>query len=252
MMKNNSILGILAIAALLILWQMAATLGWVNPFFTSYPSKIFLALADLFASGFVYKHLMRSALELFLGLTIGVFLGVVFGILIGWYKTLHGLLNSFMTVFYITPVIALVPLLIVWFGVGVLAKVIVVSMAVFFPMVINVRAGTKSVNPDYIRTARSFGASDFQIFHSVALPSSLPYILSGLRLSIGRGLMGVIIAELYGSSAGLGYLMTLFSSTFQIDKLMAVILIFIVSGVGLTALVQAAERRLESRIQGQG
>ncbi len=244
--RNNSLLGIGAIVLLLIAWQIAATAGWINPFFTSYPSKIFSAFVELFVSGFIFKHLGRSALELFVGLTIGVCLGVVFGVLTGWYKAAQGLLGSFVTTFYVTPVIVLVPLLIVWFGVGVTVKVIVVSLAVFFPMVINVRAGIKNIDPDFIRTARAFGANDLQIFSTVALPSSLPYILSGLRLSIGRGLMGVIVAELYGSGAGLGYLMTLFSSTFQIDKLMAVIVIFIVAGVGMTGLVQMAEDKVRN------
>lgn len=238
-------MGVLGILVLLFAWQVSGVLGMINPFFTSYPTRIASALFDLFLSGFIYKHLARSALEFFIGIGIGVFCGVVLGVAIGWYKTVHGLVNSFVTVFYLTPVIALVPLLIVWFGVGVLTKIIVVSLAVFFPMVINVRTGVRNVNPDFVRTAKSFGAGNFQILYTVALPSSFPYILSGLRLSIGRGLMGVIVSELYGAQAGLGYLLTLFSSTFQIDKLMAVILIFIVTGVFLTQLVHLAEEKFK-------
>ncbi|MDP2632253.1 MAG: ABC transporter permease [Candidatus Curtissbacteria bacterium] len=248
MRRFSSFSGLFAIFFLLVIWQIFATSGIINPFFTSYPTKILSSLINLFSSGFIYKHLTTSAYEFFLGLLIGVSLGIILGIAIGWYKTINNLANTFVTIFYVTPVIALIPLLIVWFGVGVTTKIVVVALATFFPMVINVRTGIRNVNPEHVRVAKSFGAGDFQIFCTVALPHSLPYILSGLRLSLGRALAGVIVAELYGARSGLGYLMTLFSSTFAIDKLMAVILIFIATGITLTQIIHFAEQRLKYRL----
>lgn len=248
MPKLSSLSGLFAIFFLLVIWQILATSGIINPFFTSYPTKILNSLIQLFSSGFIYKHLARSALEFSLGLAIGTSLGVIFGIALGWYKTVNSFLNTFVTIFYVTPAIALIPLLIVWFGVGIMTKVLVVTLATFFPMIISVRTGIKNINPDFLKVAKSFGANDLQFFYTVAIPSSIPFILSGLRLSVGRALAGVIVAELYGAGAGLGYLMTLFSSTFQMDKLMAVLLIIVLVGVSLTQLIHFFEEKYRSRL----
>lgn len=240
------ILGGLGIIGFLALWQWAGQTRAVNPFFISYPSQIFAAGWELFSSGFIYKHLWISGQEFLAGYIAAVVFGILIGILVGWYRIAYGILNPFITTFYVTPKVALLPLIILWLGIGLLAKSVLVFLGALFPILINTMIGMKSVDADLVRVARSFGANDFQIFRTVAIPYSMPFILAGLRLAIGRGLLGILVAEFYGGQGGIGYLLTLYGSTFQTDKLMVMILIIVIAGVLLNEIIAYFEKKFEA------
>lgn len=240
------VLGGLGVIGFLALWEWAGSTRAVNPFFISYPSQIFAAGRELFATGFVYKHLWISGQEFFLGYMAAVIVGILIGILVGWYRIAYSLLNPFVTALYVTPRVSLLPLIILWLGIGLLAKSVLVFLGALFPILINTMIGMKSVDADLVRVARSFGANDFQIFRTVAIPYSMPFILAGLRLAIGRGLLGILVAEFYGGQGGIGYLLTLYGSTFQTDKLMVMIIIIVIAGVVLNEIIAYFEKRFEA------
>ncbi len=243
---TDLILGSLGVSAFLLLWQWAGSTRAVNPLFISYPTEIFSSAYDLFSSGFIYKHLWISGQEFFIGYTAAVVVGIAIGVLVGWYKLAYSLLNPFISVFYTTPKIVLLPLIILWLGIGLESKVLLVFMSALFSVLINTMIGMKSVDNDLIKVARSFGANDLQLFRTVVLPYSMPFILAGLRLAVGRALMGIIIAEFYGAQGGIGYLLTLYGATFQTDRLMVMILIIVIVGVSLTELIHLFEKKFES------
>jgi len=145
---------------------------------------------------------------------------------------------------YATPTIALAPLFILWFGIGVWSKVVVVILLVFFPVAINTEAGLRTTSERLIEMLRSFGASERQIFVKVSLPSAVPFILAGLKLGIGRGLIGVVVAELFGSRAGLGRLIAASADSFNMPELFAGVVVLAVAGILMTAGFSWLERRL--------
>lgn len=240
------ILGSIGIVTFFLLWQWAGSTRVVNPLFISYPTEVLLAAYELFASGFIYKHLWISGQEFFIGYIASVIVGIFVGVLVGWYRLAYSILNPFITVMYITPRLALLPLIILWLGIGLVSKTVLVFLGAVFPILINTMIGMKSVDVNLIRVARSFGASDIQLFKTVALPYAMPFILAGLRLAIGRALIGIIVAEFYGAQGGVGYLLTLYGATFQTDRLMVMILIIVVVGVGLTEIIHFFEKKVEA------
>ncbi len=241
---NSSFLGLIGIVFFLIIWQFVGSNGIINPLFISYPSQIATSLLYFFSSGFIYSHIFISMQEFLIGYIVAILLGVLVGILIGWYKLIYGFTNIFIIVLYVTPVVAFIPLLMLWLGITLWSKIVIVALFAFFPIVINTSTGIKATNPEFVKVARSFGANDFKLFTTVAIPSSFPYILSGMRLAAGRALIGVVVSELYGSQGGLGYLLTLFGSTFQTDRLMASIFIITLIGVTVIGIIQLIEKRL--------
>lgn len=238
------ILGFLVILLLLLLWQWVGSSNLVNPLFISFPSEIFNSGYELFRSGFIYRHLLVSGQEFFLGYGLAVVLGVMIGSLAGRFSFIDNLLNPLLIILYTVPIIALMPLLLLWLGLSFASKVAIIMLAAIFPIIFNVTTGVRSVDVDLIKLARSFGASEFQIFRTITFPYALPFVLTGLRLAIGRGLIGLIIAELYGSQFGIGYLLFLFGATFQTDKFMVMIVIIVLIGGLLNELLHLLEKRI--------
>lgn len=242
---TDLLLGSLGITSFLILWQWAGSTRAVNPLFISYPTEVYQAAYELFSTGFIFKHLWLSGIEFFIGYLASILIGIVIGILVGWYRLAYSILNPFITIMYITPRIALLPLIILWVGIGLESKILMVFLGAVFPILINTMIGMKSVDVSLIKVARSFGASDLKVFQTVALPFSMPFILAGLRLGIGRALLGIIVAEFYGAQGGIGYLLTLYGATFQTDRLMVMILIIVIVGVALTEFIHFFEKKFE-------
>lgn len=240
---KGKILGLIVIAILFAAWEIAGRTGIINPIFTSYPSQAIAALFQLFKDGSIYPHLLISFNEFVVGFVVAVLLGVVLGLLLGWYGILERLFSSTITIFYITPIIVFLPLFVVWFGVTFLSKVIVVLALTFFPVLLNTQSGVKSVDKNLVMVAKSFGAGDLQVLRTIVFPSTAPFILSGIRLGIGRALMGVIVAEFYGANEGLGYLLSLYGGTFQIDKYIAVVLLIVMVGLIFTQTVHYFEKK---------
>ncbi len=244
--QNHSdlILGTLGVIGFLSVWQWAGSTRAVNPLFISYPTQIYSAAYELFSTGFIFGHLWISGQEFVMGYVAAVFVGIFIGMLIGWYRVAYSFLNPFITALYTTPLLALMPLFILWLGIGLESKVLVVFLGSLFPILINTMMGMKSVDVSYVKVARSFGANDLKVFQTVAIPFSMPFILAGLRLAVGRALLGVVLGEFYGARGGIGYLLTLYGATFQTDRLMVTVLIIVILGVSLTELIHFFEKKV--------
>jgi len=163
----------------------------------------------------------------------------------GWYRRFNAVLDPFVSALYATPRIALLPLLMIWFGIGFASKMAIVFLGAVFPIVVNTITGVRTLDADFVKVARSFGGNDRQLFVTVALPSSVPLLLSGLRLGLGHALIGIVVGEMYGATSGIGYLITVSGARFQTDKVMVGIIIIALAGILLTGLLRAIERRFE-------
>jgi ABC-type nitrate/sulfonate/bicarbonate transport system permease component len=239
-------IGTASVALFLVIWQLVAAARVVPPLFLPGPSDILGAYVALVRGGTLANDLWISGQELFIGFGLAIAVGLPLGILMGWYTRLNYALDPFVSFLYSTPRIALVPLLIIWFGIGVASKVAIVFLGAFFPIVINTVAGMHNLDPGLIKAARSFGASDLQLFRTVALPGSVPFILTGLRLGVGHALIGVVVGELVAAQAGIGYMMATAGATFQTAKMFAGLLIVAGAGLVLTAIIARVERRFQA------
>ena len=166
--------------AFLLFWEASVAFGWANPLFTSSPSRIWAAGYEMFRDGSIYPDLAVSAEEFVLGYGLAVIVGVPLGILMGWYSRLNAVLDPFVNALYATPRIALMPLIIIWFGIDLSAKIAIIFLSTVFPILVNTMTGVRTMERDFVKVARSFGASDGQLFKTVALPSSVPNLLTGL------------------------------------------------------------------------
>ncbi len=236
--------GLLSVVGGLLLWELISRFFVVNALFLAAPSQIFAAIVALAKSGELWRHLSVSAVEFALGYVIASILGVIVGFAMAESATMKRVLQPWISGLYATPTIALAPLFILWLGIGIWSKVLVVIFLVLFPVTINTEAGLRTTSERLVEMLRSFGASPRQIFFKVSLPSAVPFILAGLKLGIGRGLIGVVVAELFGSRAGLGRLIAELADTFNMPDLFAGVVVLAAAGIALTAGFGWVENRL--------
>jgi len=244
--QEKKILGISAVVVFLTIWELTGgVFQLINPMFMSAPSLIWKAAVGLFASGEIYNDLYISGIEFAWGYFLSVIFAVPFGIACGWYRRVSYIFDPFINALNATPRVALLPLVIIWLGIGVLSKVGIIFLGAVFPILINTRDGVKTTPHNLLNAAKSFGASEWQIFKSVVLPSTLPFILTGLRLGVGRALIGVMVGELYAATAGIGFMITVAGATFQTDKVFVGILIFATTGMIAMELLTRLESRFD-------
>jgi ABC-type nitrate/sulfonate/bicarbonate transport system permease component len=243
------ILGTGFIVLLLVFWE-SIPLWFSLPrgmalFFTT-PSKVAASFYELLISGEIEKHFYVSAVAFLAGLGLSIIVGLPLGLIIGRSPTIEALLDPYVTAFNATPRIVLLPLLILWFGIGISSKIVIVFAGAVFPLLINTYAGVKNVNRVLVNVVRSFGASEWQLMKIVVLPNSLPYIIAGLRLAIGRAILGVVVGEFFGSSQGLGYMIASAATNYKVDVVFVGVFIFMALSVILTLAVKRIESRLAS------
>lgn len=251
-----TILGVGSIVALLLVWELIPRLvplsAGTKLFFTT-PSQIAGTLWAMFATGTIWAPLGVSAYGFALGLGLAIVVGLPLGVLIGRSRTLDAMLDPFITAFNATPRLVFLPLLMLWFGLGLWSKVAVVFIGALFPILINTYEGVRNADPLLINVVRAFGAKEKDIARLVVVPNSLPYIIVGLRLAIGRAVLGVVVAEFFGSESGLGVMMVQAASRYQVDVVFSGLIVFAVLSLLMTALVQMLEKRLSRwRPQPQG
>ena len=244
--NEKKILGSASVAVFLIIWEMVGNIYQIiNPMFMSAPSLIWKAAVQLFASGEIYNDLYVSGIELFWGYLLSAAVAIPFGIAIGWYKKLAYVFDPFVNAMNATPRVALLPLVIIWLGIGVLSKIGIIFLGAVFPILINTRDGVKTTPVNLLTAARSFGASEWMLFKTVVLPSTIPFILTGLRLGLGRAIVGVMVGELYAATAGIGFMITVAGATFQTDKVFVGVLVFALTGMIGTEAITRIERRFD-------
>lgn len=242
---ENSLLATIAALTFRSMWEVLPNLGLINPFFTSSPSRILTAAQWLFAHGF-WNDIRVSLEEFITGIGLAILLSLPIGLMLGWYRRLNAMFEPFITMLNATPRVALLPLIILWLGIGIESKIAAVFLGAFFPLVVNVMAGVKTVDETLLKCARSFGANDRQVFSTLVMPTCVPFIVAGMRLALGRGLVGVVVGEMLASTAGIGHMMTLASSSFQTDKMIVGLLLLAGFGYILTELLKRLEKRFKS------
>src|ERR1051326_8479619 len=228
---ERKILGTISVTIFLLLWEfMGGPVSAynpipflrVNPMFMSSPSYIWKAAVDLFSSGEIWNDLRVSSIEFAGGYLLSVAVAIPLGILIGWNKKASAIFDPFVNAMNATPRVALLPLVIIWLGIGIMSKVGIIFLGAVVPIIVNARDGVKTTPSSLLNAARSFGATEWMVFKSVVLPATLPFILSGLRIALGRALVG---------------------ATFQTDKVFVGVLIFAISGMlGMEALSRIEQR----------
>jgi sulfonate transport system permease protein len=231
------------LALILIVWELVGPL--VNPIFFSYPSKIALAFYELtFVTGELQHYMWESLLILFYGLAAAIVVGVPLAVLMARFRPVDWALDLPVNAMYATPMVALVPLLVLWFGIYMEAKVIVVFLFCVFPVLINTYQGVRECDKNMLEVARSFRSTEWRMWRDVLFPFALPFIAAGIRLAIGRGLVGMVIAEFYTTISGLGYMISRYAHIFETDKTFVPIILLMFLGVSLTSLLKWLERRI--------
>ncbi len=236
--------GGLGVVLVILLWEIVARYGIHDERILAPFSRTLGALLGLVRTGEIWRHAATSGAEFLLGFALAAVAGVVVGFLMGTARVVRAYLTPWVSGLYSAPLVALAPLYIMFFGIGAAAKVALVFTVVFFPVAITTFAGVSSIDAGFIEVAHSFGASRRHIFVKVLFPHSLPYIVAGLRLGVGRGLTGVVVAEFFFASAGLGFLVALAGQTFNSALLFAGVLIFAGAGVALTEMLKHVELKL--------
>lgn len=224
--------------------------GWeyfgrqTNPVLFTYPTAIAQAAAKMIASGELWKYLSQSLVVLFAGLGLASVFGIALGLLMARVRVVDIALDTYITALYSIPSVALVPVLVLWFGFEMTAKIAVVFLFTFFPIVINTYQGVKNVDERLIEVGRAFRCSERDLWTHIVLPAALPFIVAGLRLAIGRGLIGMVLADLYTAITGIGYLIARYASTYRTDAMFVPVVTLGVLGITLTGLLRFVERRL--------
>ena len=255
------IIGLAAVIVFFAAWQ---GVGWIRatspdgvtvgpitfvpppPLFLPTPVEIVQAYRVYIGDGKIWKDVAVSGQELLIGYVSAAILGIVLGLLVGWYARLRYALDPFITFLYATPRIVLLPLFIIWFGIGVESKIAVVFLGAIFAVLINTAAGVRNLDANLIKVARSFGASDLALFRTIALPGSVPFILTGLRLGIGHALTGVVVGELVAAQFGVGQMMAVAGATFQSAKVFMGLFLIAGAGMLMTYSLVLLERRFEA------
>ena len=228
-----------SLAVVLSMWEIFG--AQVDPVLFTTPSKIAAAAVSMIGSGELWNYLAPSLVVLLLGLTSAAIIGIAVGLLLARFWVLDVALGVYITFLYSTPSVALVPLIVLWAGFETTAKVIILFLFAFFPMAINTYQGVKNVDPRLIEVGRAFRCSEAQLWTNIVLPGALPFIVTGLRLAVGRGLIGMVLADLYTAISGIGYLIVRTASTYQVDKMFVPIMTLGILGVTLTALLRVLE-----------
>jgi ABC-type nitrate/sulfonate/bicarbonate transport system permease component len=236
------LLGLLAVAIFVAGWQAAFLVFPFNPLFISKPDLIGQAFAYILVNGDLLRDLAISAVPFFYGFTAAVVVGVPLGVVMGWRTGVRYTLDPLMTIFYASPLVALAPLVIVFFGVGVPGKAIIIFLLAVFPFIFNAQAGVRAVDPLLINVVRSMGGSEWDLYRKVIAPGVLPYIVAGARIAVGRGLIGILVGEFFAASEGIGYAVARFGDLFALDKMFACILAIMMIAVVLTEGIRWAER----------
>lgn len=245
-------LGVCSFAAILIAWEAAVRIGWLNPFFTSQPSAIVAALQRDARSGDLARTAAVSLREFGGGFGAAIAVGLTLGVLAGWFRTFEYALNPFIWFVYSAPLIAFYPLFVLWLGLGTHTVMAISFLLSVTPITVNTINGITHLSPTLLLAARSFGARPHDVLWKVALPASVPMIVAGLRLGVGRALTGVVIAELFVPSGGLGSSIAYNAGLLRTTNMIASLMVIVVIGVICTQGLAAIEARFSAWRTGPG
>jgi len=242
--RKEIVRGCVSLLAGLAIWEALAQLLLENELLIPPPSSVARTFWRLTVTGQLNKHFAATLLEFAYGFSTACIIGVVIGYFMGLYKRFDEIMDPWIATLYSIPIIAVVPLIIIWFGIGMTSKVIVVFKITVVAIILNTAAGIKNLDPVWLELAKSLRLSGWETTFKIRVPGALPYIITGMRLGVGRALLGVIVAELMASNAGLGYLLRDSSETWDSPKLF--VTVFLLAAMGLVSfnLIKRFERRV--------
>ena len=240
--REHPVVRVLALAGLLAAWEVVARTGWVPALFLPSPSGVIQTGVEMLRSGELLTHVATSLQRIVLGFGLGALGGVSVGLAVGFFSLAEAVGNPLIAATFPIPKIALLPLLILWLGIGEASKVAVIMLGVFFPMAINTYTGVRNADPLLIRAAVSFGAGRWSLIRKVMLPSALPMIFAGLKLGAGTSLLLLVAAEMIAANAGIGFLVLHAQNIMETTKLMVGIVLLSVLGVASHWLLVRLER----------
>lgn len=235
---------VISISVLLVVWEGICRSGMVSTLFLPAPTQIITSLFTMIADGEVGKSLAASLFRILVGFALGSALGLVVGLVTGTSALIDRIANPIVNALYPIPKIALLPLFILWLGIGELSKVTIIAMGVFFPVAMNTYTGVKNVDPLLIKVAVSFKASWWQTMRCVVLPHALPMIFAGLRIAAGTSLLLLVAAEMIAAQVGIGALILHYGDLMITDKLMAGVIVLSLLGLVFNLLLQALEKKV--------
>ncbi|MGB0631126.1 MAG: ABC transporter permease [Alphaproteobacteria bacterium] len=240
--QSMKFVGPLVFVALIAIWEWGSRSGWISPLVLPAPSEAFAAMQELAVSGNLWKHVSASLQRLVVGWTAGTALGLVVGVAIGLFSVARAGLSPLVSAIFPIPKIALLPLFVIWFGIGEGSKVATILFGTFFPTVIAVYGGVDNVDRNLIRMGQSFGLSWSSIVRKIILPGALPAILSGARISASIAIILLVAAEMIGAEYGIGAYVLLAGSLMATDQLIAGVAMLSVLGLSVAWLIGRAER----------
>jgi len=241
-MKSKVAVRLLSLIVVLLLWEYFGRR--INPILFTYPLAIAQAFVGLVASGELQSYMMGSLLVLAYASVLSIVVGVLFGVIMGRFAVVEWATDIYINALYSTPMVAVIPLIVLWFGFRIPAKVVIVFSFMVFPVLLNTYEGVKNVDRNLQEVARSFCSSESQMWRHLIIPSAIPFIVAGVRLAIGCGLVGMIVAEFYTSITGLGYMIVRYANALETDKLFVPIVVVMLLGVGLMSLAKWVEGRI--------
>lgn len=241
--RNQRILRVAIHLSVLIAWELLSRFV-VPPQFLPPPSAIAYAFIGTIKSGELPRQLLQTANVLVLGFGLAILSGMALGVAMGMFPTLRRILSPYVNTFNAMPTIALVPVVILWLGLGFEAKVFLTWIVSVSAVVISAEAGVTNIPPAFIETARAFGCTKRQIFSRVILHAAIPYFVAGIRLALGRALVGVVVAEMFTALSGLGYMIVLYGNTFRPAELFVPIVVLAILSVTITKLIYLIERKV--------
>lgn len=239
-----------SLAGLLLVWQVVALAGVVRAEYLPGPAAVAAAGLGMLQSGELWENAQPSLVEFAGGFALAIVVGVPLGLLMGWFRTARELCEPFVMMLNALPRVALIPVIAVWLGVGENSKAAVVFIGAVIPIVVNGIAGVREADGILVRAARSFGATDLQLFRKVLLPSAVPSLIAGLRLGVGHAVIGVVLAEMYAAVQGIGWLLQTYGADYEGAQLVFLVVVVALFGYLATAGLEALESRVRAGREG--
>jgi NitT/TauT family transport system permease protein len=243
--RERIVLGVLGVIVVLAVWELAVIAGWIRQSTMSSPTIISERIVAEFGGDRLLPSLGVTLRAYLIGLGIATVVGIPVGFIGGWYKRASYLLEPWLAGLNATPTVAIVPLILIWLGIGQTSKVFIVFLFAIFPYAFNTMVGVRQSEAEFLGVARSFGASQSKIITSIVLPGAVPYMMTAARLAVGRALIGVVVAELVASNTGLGFLISIAAGTFDTPLLMVSVLFVGVFGLIMTEVMKGIERQFD-------
>lgn len=239
------LIGAGTIIGLLVLWEAVADFGLVNPMLISSPSRVVAAGVEPFVSGDIWQDIDVSAREFAWGYSAAIAIGIPLGLATGWFKRVDYVCGPFIDMLNAVPRVTFLPILILWFGIGIWSKVAVAFLGAVIPIAITTHTGVRTNEARFIRVAHSFCASRIKLLTSVILPGTVPYLFTGLKYGAGRALLGVVVGEIYASTAGVGHMISDAANLFDTATVFLGVVMFMAAGVTVTTVLNLIERHFD-------